>query len=117
MLDGRGRAFRANDGYAAWERSQQVDRAPKGSAGPAARTEKPTRARSASTLGRLLRDAEKAIAERQRARNRLAEELSDAGSDHEALARIGRALAAVDAEIAEMEEEWLSIAAEAESTA
>ncbi|HVE94033.1 MAG TPA: ABC-F family ATP-binding cassette domain-containing protein [Acidimicrobiales bacterium] len=116
VLDGRGGAVRANDGYAAWEATQRVDRSRKDKAPSAAMsTPKAVGPRSASTLGRLLRDAEKAIAERQRVRERLATALANAGSNHEELARIGRELADVDREIAAKEDEWLTIAAEAES--
>ena len=116
VLDGRGHALRANDGYAAWEATQQIDRAPaKDRAGAAVATPRAARPRSASTLGRLLRDLDKQMAERQRARDRLAQELADAGTDHVALARIGRELADVESELAAKEEEWLALAAEAEA--
>ena len=117
VLDGRGGALRANDGYAAWEASQRVDRQRKDRA-PSASAPIPKAAgpRSASTLGRLLREVEKAIAGRQRARDRLVAALADAGSDHAALARIGRELADVEEQLAAKEDEWLAIAAEAESS-
>ena len=72
------------------------------------------RAPSMSTLGRRLRDAEKDLERRIRARDALAGELSLAGG-HEELARIGTALALAQAEVDDAEERWLEIAEQAET--
>jgi hypothetical protein len=48
-------------------------------------------------------------------RTALAAELAGAGADHEALARAGTALAAVEAELAEAEHRWLEVASELEA--
>jgi ABC transport system ATP-binding/permease protein len=121
VMDGAGHIGRVPGGYAEWEatwrstprtgsvsnRAAVPDRASSQDAAP--------KRRSASTLHRLMRDAEKAIAAAQRTRDRLLAELESAGTDHAAHARIGTALAEAEAEIHRSEEAWLALAEEAES--
>ena len=124
VLDGLGGATRALDGYAAWEavrRSRTNARtsttpsttAPKAAA-PSKKSDAPKR-RSPSTLHRLMRAAEKEIAEAERRRDRLVAELDAAGTDHAAHARIGSELTAAQHDLEHAEEHWLALAAEAES--
>ena len=63
----------------------------------------------------MLRDVDKELAAITRRRDRLLDELAAAGSDHEAMVRLGRELAAVDAEFAAVEERWLEVGEELES--
>ncbi len=72
-------------------------------------------ARSASTLRHLTKDVEKRMAKLERQRNRLAADVATIdGADHQRLASVGRDLAAVEAAITAVEEEWLSLAEEAD---
>jgi ABC transport system ATP-binding/permease protein len=128
VLDGTGWAGRVPGGHAAWER-ERAERAgrrtgppaepagrasgPEGAAGPGASPDR----RSPSTLRRLIRQAEAEIAAHERHRDQLETELAAAGADHEALARVGEALAAVGAELVSAEECWLELAAELEGDA
>ncbi|HEV7888580.1 MAG TPA: ABC transporter C-terminal domain-containing protein, partial [Acidimicrobiales bacterium] len=75
---------------------------------------KPAR-RSASTLDRLLRNAERDVAALTAERDGLAESLAAAGSDHEALSRTATGLAEVQARLDAAEERWLALAEEADS--
>ena len=74
------------------------------------------RRRSPSTLGRLLREAQKEVDALERRRVKLEEELADAGAaaDHDALSRAGTALAELQDQLSAAEECWLSLAEEAE---
>jgi ATP-binding cassette subfamily F protein uup len=118
VLDGRGSIGRVPGGYAAWESTWRHRAAPAADAAAKrgnARPEQPRQARrSPSTLHRLMRDAEKAIAAAERARDRLTEELHAAGNSRDDLARLGTALAAAEQELAAAEEQWLALGAEAE---
>jgi ABC transport system ATP-binding/permease protein len=126
-LDGKGSAAAVPGGYAAWE----ADRRPSGSrrraasatgdgkrggggkaAGPAPVGAPPRR--SPSTLRRLLRDAEKEVARLERQRDRLADQVAGASSDHERLAALGADIAAAEAALDAAEESWLALAAEAD---
>jgi len=74
--------------------------------------------RSPSTLRHLMKEADKAVAAAGRRRDALRTELDDlvaTGADHEALARVGADLAEADAELSELEEQWLALAEEAEA--
>jgi ATP-binding cassette subfamily F protein uup len=73
------------------------------------------RRRSQSTLDRLMRNAEREVATLTAERDALAESLTAAGSDHEALARISHDLADVQARLDAAEERWLTLAEEADS--
>jgi Uup-like ABC transporter family protein len=66
-------------------------------------------------LRHLIRQAEKELATLERRRGRLADDLADAGADRDALASIGTELAAVEAELADVEQRWLALAVEAET--
>ena len=70
--------------------------------------------RSASTVARLLRNAERDVARLTERRDELSTAMSTAGAGHEALAEIGTELAAVQAELDAAEERWLSLAEEAD---
>ena len=120
-LDGRGRAERVPGGYAAWEAARRVrSTAPTASRAPRAGVAVPTSSagsrngRSPSTVGRLLRQAERDVAALEREQAALSGELAEAGADHEELARIGLALAEVQTKLAAAEERWLELAEEAD---
>ena len=115
VLDGRGNARRVNGGYAEWETTQRAERprTRRDNTRPVAGTS--DRAQSKSTLERLLRIAEKDLAERTRVRDALSAELADAGDDFNELRRVGEALARADEAVADAEEEWFRIATELES--
>ncbi|HVT75417.1 MAG TPA: ATP-binding cassette domain-containing protein, partial [Acidimicrobiales bacterium] len=120
VLDGAGAIRRVPGGYAEWEATWRTAKptGPVQNRKPALdRTSsedvRPKR-RSPSTLHRLMRDAEKAIAAAERRRDKLTEELH-AASDHAEMARLGTALAEAEAELAAREEEWLALGEEAES--
>ena len=116
-LDGRGRAERVPGGYAAWEAARRV-RSPAPSSARPQRTRLatpvPPKQKSSSTLGRLLRQTEREMADLERRQAALSGELDAAGGDHEELARVGRALAEVQMRLAAAEERWLELADEAE---
>nr|MBA2608633.1 ABC-F family ATP-binding cassette domain-containing protein [Actinomycetota bacterium] len=117
VLDGRGFIGRLPGGYAAWEQTWRhtTGAAPSKQAAGDTRETKVAAKRSPSTLHRLMREAEKALAAAERTRDKLVAELAAAGSDHEALRRIGVALAEAQAAIRAQEEEWLALGAEAEA--
>jgi len=68
--------------------------------------------RSASTLRRLVAQAEKRVEELEQRRAELDAALAAAGADHEELARVGHQLAGLHDELAAAEERWLSLAEE-----
>ena len=70
--------------------------------------------RSASTLRQLLKESERDVNKATKERDRLTAELEAAGTDYEAVTRIGTKLAAVQATLHSAEERWLELAAEAE---
>jgi ABC transport system ATP-binding/permease protein len=118
VLDDAHPGRRVPGGYAAWEADRRRRRgAPKAAvAPPSSPSRRPVRTapatRSPSTLRRLLRDVERAVAELEERRGALMAELSAAGGDHEALARAGTELAAVEEELAAAEHRWLELAGE-----
>jgi ATP-binding cassette subfamily F protein uup len=114
VLDGRGDVRRINGGYAESE-MQRPDRgqARRENARPVAGGGDGQR--SKSTLERLLRSAEKALAERTQVRDGLAVELAEAGDDFNELSRLGAALAIADEALSDAEEAWFRIAIELES--
>ncbi len=69
--------------------------------------------RSPSTLGRLLREADKDLAAAVRRRDALLATLA-AERDHRELARLGGELAGAESTLAEVEKRWLNLAEEAE---
>ncbi len=135
VLDERHPGRRVPGGYAAWEAERRSRRtagravatsAARAPAGPPSRRasfrsrdagrgpDRPTAPprRSPSTLRRLQREAEREVEALERRRAKLVGELEAAGDDHEALARAGTALAAVEAELGEAEHRWLELAGE-----
>ena len=130
VLDGRGGAALAPGGYAGYAaarasptagtgraapsvRPTAVGGAPNGipataaSAGPA-----PVKARSPSTLRRLLGLAERAMADAAAERDGLVEQLAAGTTDHAALAGVAHRLADAEARLSEAEERWLALADE-----
>jgi ATP-binding cassette subfamily F protein uup len=69
--------------------------------------------RSKSTVGRLLKEAEKELERRTRERDKLATKLHEP-LDHAQLAELGRAVADAEAGVSQAEERWLELASEAE---
>jgi ABC transport system ATP-binding/permease protein len=69
--------------------------------------------RSKSTLRRLIADAEKAVARADKQHANLTEALA-ASTDHEELAGLGQQLVEVSTTLAQAEEQWLELSAEAE---
>jgi ABC transport system ATP-binding/permease protein len=120
VLDDQHPGRRVPGGYAAWEAQRRgrrsAQRAAPAVASPPSASRGPARSapatRSPSTLRRLLRDAERAVAALEARRTALGAALTAAGTDHEALAQAGIALAAVDTELAEAEHRWLELASE-----
>ncbi|MCP3909983.1 MAG: ABC-F family ATP-binding cassette domain-containing protein [Actinomycetia bacterium] len=131
VLDGTGTVARRAGGYQAWEDERQAARkrgradagaAMAGGGGgwtePTTKKGKPRKertGRSHSTLRRLMKDQEKLITRLEKRQATLHAELTAAGSDHEALARIGAQVADVEGELATAEEEWFTLGAEMES--
>ncbi len=133
IVDGEGRAARHPGGYNAWDEQRRAaarsgGSAPSGGRSAAAKTvpsgttparsdtrARSSKGRSASTLGHLIRETEKAIAKLDRQRSTLQDDLAAAGADHVRLAEIGVTLAAVEAELAETEERWLELSEEREN--
>jgi len=70
--------------------------------------------RSVSTIRHELRAAERRLTELTAVRDALVADLAAAGSDHVALAEVGGRLGEAEASVAEAEERWLELAAEAE---
>jgi ATP-binding cassette subfamily F protein uup len=101
-------------GWRAWRASQRAAPTRPASA-PAPTTRAPSPRRSPSTLRRMLRDVDKELAAVARRRDRLLAQLAEAGSDHEAMVRLGRELTVVEAELATLEERWLEVGEELES--
>jgi ATP-binding cassette subfamily F protein uup len=136
IIDGSGSARRWPGGFAAWDDHRRLQGTPKrslqslddrhgGDIGGTGRTatsatrkdeSKPklTAGRSQSTLGFLMREAEKSLKKLERRRTRLEEKLAAAGGDHDLLASIGTDLAEVVADLETTEEEWLNLAEEQE---
>ena len=63
----------------------------------------------------MLAQAEKTLAQANAAEQKIAEDLTQAGSDHTALARISANLANAQTKVAAAEENWIALAAEAEA--
>ena len=127
-LDGHGGAAVVRGGVAGWlahhnaSPTHQIAAAQRGKliaqdapivASASAAKIKPSK--SPSTLKRLLTQAEKTLAQATAAERKIAEELTQAGSDHTALARISANLANAQTKVAAAEESWIALAAEAEA--
>ena len=83
-----------------------------GAPAPSTRQRTEGKGRSASTLRRLVGQAEREVESGTAERDRLLAALAAAGSDHVELTRLGAALAVVEASLAEAEERWLALADE-----
>ena len=125
VLDGRGRAVKALNGYADYARSRsapaQATRPAPGAAPPprpkpgatTTATAAPTKPRSPSTVRRLLGVAERDVAQAETRRDRLAAALADADpADHVGLAATAQALAEAETALGEAEERWLALSEE-----
>jgi ATP-binding cassette subfamily F protein uup len=137
VLDGEGFAGRRPGGYAAWDEERRAGRssgrnapsvapsaAADGGAPPSApraaargKPATPRSGRSPSTLRNLIRTADKDLARLGRERAALEADVAAAAAtgDHQELARLGAALADVQARQAEVEERWLALGEELES--
>jgi len=114
VIDAEHPGRRVPGGFGGW----QARRSPRTSAArkPAApRTRRAPSGPSPSTLRRMLREVDKELAGLARRRERLHGDLAAATSDHEAMARLGRDLAALDAEITATEQRWLELGEALES--
>jgi ATP-binding cassette subfamily F protein uup len=134
VLDGHGRAARAPGGYAAWEAARRAARSSSSSSSASSasatsstsvRAVRPVvsapkasdapKRRSPSTLHRLVTAAEREVGALARRRDQLHDDLAAAASDHVELARLGRLLTELEAELAAAEERWLALAEEEEA--
>ncbi len=133
VLDGRGGAAHAPGGYAQYEEARRR-RAETPAARPAATRAAPAvgtapaapgaasaapaapaagkKARSPSTLRRLIGLAEAEMEKAAAERDGLFADLAGAGNDHVAMARIAATLAAAEARLAAAEERWLELSEE-----
>jgi len=117
VLDGRGKATMALNGYAGYVSERSKPR-PAGAAKPAPAKGTPGPAatpklRSPSTLRRLIGVAERAMAEAETTRDELAAELAALDpSDHVALTTTAQALADAEAALGAAEERWLELSEE-----
>jgi len=122
VFDGSGTVSRLPGGYEAYEqlRKQQAasmknDSTRQTSSGPKKSKHKNSGGdRSASTIRYELKSVEKDMARLDKKRTALTVELETAGSDHEALVRIGTELTPLVDQISSLEERWLELSEEAE---
>ena len=119
-----GVAARRPGGMAAWDAERRAGTGtgkpkrvaarttPSAATGPA-----PAKARTPSTLRRLIQDAEKELAKLDKRRAALEERVAAAAAagDHAGLAELGDQWPAIDAEVAAVEERWLELGAELEA--
>lgn len=125
-LDGDGTARLVRDGVAGWLRERAAvpgaqtppPAAEPHSTPPEAAKGKvktaPVTKQSPSTLRRLIGQAEKKMEQLNTRKDVLAAQLSSAGADHAALARVTTELATVQAELSSTEDEWLALSAQLE---
>jgi ATP-binding cassette subfamily F protein uup len=120
-LDGNGNAEIVRGGVAGWlamrankPKSQNAPQLRSTTTAPSAKP-KTKPAKSASTLIRLVAQAEKSLAQANEKQSKLLAELALAKGDHAALAKVGEELAAAQAVVATAEENWIALAAEAEA--
>ena len=124
VVDGEGTATRWPGGFNAWDEhrratgSQSAATAMPAKAAPKPSPEKSqakkTSGRSSSTIGHLIREAEKSMAKLEKKRDKVREQLDAVMGDHAELSRVGQELAAIEAELAETEERWLELSDEQE---
>ena len=116
---GDGTLRRVPGGVAGWLQERAAARAAPAARSPAAsgarRPPRPAnRGPSASTIGRRLRETEKAMTAAQREVDRLTERLG-ATTAHEVLADLGDQLTAAQASLSELETTWLELAEQQDS--
>ena len=117
-----GRAARWAGGYNAWDEHRKRSSAMQAKAQSSLRRPVPAgqvktaerRTRSASTLGHLVRAAEKELARLETRKASLEAELLAAGADHELLTRLGLDLGEVATALGQVEERWLELSEERE---
>ena len=120
-LDGNGNAEIVRGGVAGWlamrAKQPKSQNAPQLRSTTTAPSVKPKTkpAKSASTLIRLVAQAEKSLAQANEKQSKLLAELALAKGDHAALAKVSEELAAAQAVVATAEENWIALAAEAEA--
>ncbi len=122
VVDGDGNATRWPGGFNAWNEHREQNRTA-GSSTAATQTKRQKKGdtrdkpggRSPSTLGQLIRQAEKDMAKLDKRRAVLNEELVAAGSDHAELTRVGKILGELEASISELEHRWLELSEEQDS--
>ena len=120
-LDGNGSAEIVRGGVAGWlamrANKPKSQNAPQLRSTTTAQSAKPKTkpAKSASTLIRLVAQAEKSLAQANEKQSKLLAELALAKGDHAALAKVSEELAAAQAVVATAEENWIALAAEAEA--
>jgi ABC transport system ATP-binding/permease protein len=114
VLDGRGGATMALNGYAGYVAGRSKPPPARAKPSPApAKEAAPPKLRSPSTLRRLIGVAERAMAEAEATRDRLAAELGAVDpTDHVALSAVAQALADAEAELSAAEERWLELSEE-----
>ena len=120
-LDGNGNAEIVRGGVAGWlatrankPKSQNAPQLRSTTTAPSVKP-KTKPAKSASTLIRLVAQAEKSLAQANEKQSKLLAELALAKGDHAALAKVSEELAAAQAVVATAEETWIALAAEAEA--
>ncbi len=124
VIDGEGRATRWPGGFNAWDEQRKANGGSRTvsskTAGPAKSTAKSKQnrekssGRSSSTIGHLIREAEKSMAKLEKKRDRLQTQLVEITDDHNEMSRLGQELADIEAELAQTEERWLELADEQE---
>jgi hypothetical protein len=115
VLDGRGGATMALNGYADYVagRTKPAPAAPTRPKPAAEPTKAAPKLRSPSTLRRLIGVAERAMADAEAQRDRLAAELGALDpTDHAALTATAQALADAETELGAAEERWLELSEE-----
>lgn len=124
VVDGEGNATRWPGGFNAWDeqrkssggsgRTKQAPSTPQKVAARPKGNRQKSSGRSSSTIGHLIREAEKSIAKLGKKRDRLQSQLVEITDDHAEMTRLGQELAEVETEIVETEERWLELADEQE---
>ena len=119
-LDGSGAVHPVVGGLGAWiEQSEREATSGRGATKSDTLQKKPTspgKGRSASTIYKELRDAEKDLTRLEKRRSELESEMH-ASADHAVLARIGAELAAVQSDLSVTEHRWLELSEEQEGRA
>lgn len=135
VMDGQGKAARLPGGYAAYEKQRRERTQARASvakpksatprskrmttqaaASPAQGDAEVGKRRSSSTVRFELKQAQTRLNRLERRQAELESEVAAVGSDTGELARVGQELAELQGELQTAEEEWLSLAAEAEAS-